>query len=474
MLRHTTALALAAGALAALPATSHAATITTNGADVLFSAKSGERNNVRVFLQNSALMIQDSGAPLSASGRCRITAPGLATCGTSGTEFLKVRLGDKDDVAEMTVPKLVAQFQGDDGQDTFFANVKTTPSRTAYHGGFGLDVVDYNGTTSGIDVDLDNVADDGRTGTNDIDNVGPTTESIRGSIFDDVLIGDEGNNIIEGRAGNDTLVGGEGIDRFAEGPGANGADRMFGGGGENDQVDYRERTGGVNVSLDDRAGDGAPGEGDDVRADVEHAAGGSGSDTLTGSASSNLLEGGTGIDTLAGLGANDYLIVSDGKGDDTVGCGEGDRDFVQNDTGDILGRDCEGRTTTTAVGVFSMPARFTARPGRTSALTMRWTHPVRWDRVDEVTIRLSDRGRTVGRITVEQETGTVRASGAIEVAGASRVTGRGDERTMTARLPIRVSERLAGRTLTAQIGATEDGGRRQALKTAGRIRVLAR
>lgn len=474
MLRHTTALALAAGALAVLPATGDAATITTNGADVLFSAKGGERNNVRVFLQNSALMIQDAGAPLTASGRCRITAPGLATCGTSGTEFLKVRLGDQDDVAEMTVPKLVAQFQGDDGNDTFFANVKTTPSRTAYHGGFDTDVVDYSGTTAGIDVDLDNVADDGRTGTNDIDNVGPTTENIRGSIFDDVLVGDAGNNVIEGRAGNDTLVGGEGIDRFVEGPAADGADRMFGGGGANDQVDYRARTGGVNVTLDDRAGDGAPGEGDDVRTDVEHAAGGSGSDTLTGSGSSNVLEGGSGIDTLAGLGANDYLIVSDGKGDDTVGCGAGDRDFVQNDAGDILGRDCEGRTTTTAVGAFSMPKRFTARPGRTATLTMRWTHPVRWDRLHEVILRLSYDGRTVGRITVEQESGAVRASGAVEVTGASRVTPAGDERTLTARLPIRVSQRFAGRTLTAQVGATEDGGRTQASKTAGRIRVLAR
>ena len=43
--------------------------------------------------------------------------------------------------------------------------------------------------------------------------------------------------------------------------------------------------------------------------------------------------------------------------------------------------------------------------------------------------------------------------------------------TMTARLALRIARRHAGRTLTTQVAAVDDGGARQSFRTVGRIRV---
>ena len=342
--RRAVCLTAALGSIVALPVAAEAATLTTDGGDVLFAAKAGEQNDVDVFLQNDALMIRDNRAPITASGRCRNTAPGTASCGTSGNLFLKIRLGDRNDFAEMTVPRLLAQFQGDDGDDVFFANVKTPPSRAHYHGGFGFDAVDYNGSTGPIRVTLDNDDNDGRLGTNDIDNVGLTTEKIAGSAFGDILTGnDDHRGIFEDRAGVDTMIGLGQSDQFEEGPEPNGADSMFGGGGFHDAVSYRQRAGAVKVSLNDRADDGAV-EGDNVDRDVEHITGGAGSDTLSGDQDGNIIDGGGGGRDVIGSGAGGDVIVGilDGAGDDTVGCG-GEVDNVQFDVGDIVDADCEFR-----------------------------------------------------------------------------------------------------------------------------------
>ena len=77
----------ALGSIVALPVAAEAATLTlTDGGDVLFAAKAGEQNDVDVFfLQNDALMIRDNRAPITASGRCRNTAPARRAAGRPGT-----------------------------------------------------------------------------------------------------------------------------------------------------------------------------------------------------------------------------------------------------------------------------------------------------------------------------------------------------------------------------------------------------
>jgi hypothetical protein len=99
------------------------------------------------------------------------------------------------------------------------------------------------------------------------------------------------------------------------------------------------------VTLNDVADDGAAGEGDNVRSDIEAVAsatqagpnGAGGNDTLIGTAGTNDLNGGRGNDTIDGGLGNDLL--SGGAGDDTINAQDGFADFVAcgpgNDTANV-------------------------------------------------------------------------------------------------------------------------------------------
>src|SRR3954452_8278405 len=95
-------------------------------------------------------------------------------------------------------------------------------------------------------------------------------------------------------AGDDTVTGGGGDDDFVAGAGAD----SYAGGAGSDRVDYSARTAALTVDVDDVADD--AGEGDNVRRDIERVSGGSGADTITGSAAADRLDGGPGEDTLLG------------------------------------------------------------------------------------------------------------------------------------------------------------------------------
>jgi len=191
-------------------------------------------------------------------------------------------------------------------------------------GGTGTDSVSYNPESRAVSVTTsDGLANDGVIDVDpstlgnqsEGDNVSSDVESISGGSGNDFLEGGIGAGTIQGNGGNDVLNGGDDTD----------PDIIIGGGGT-DTVSYEGRSGGVNVSLDGVANDGALGENDDVRADVERIIGGGGNDTLTGNASPNFITGGDGNDTLNGLGGNDRLFG--GAGNDTFNGGSGTGDWV--------------------------------------------------------------------------------------------------------------------------------------------------
>jgi uncharacterized repeat protein (TIGR01451 family) len=278
----------------------------------------------------------------------------------------------------------------------------------ALNGGAGEDVADYSSRTNAVNVSLDGVANDGESGEND--NVGTDVEDVVGGGGDDILTGNaqanlldggDGNDLLDGGLGPDTLVGGPGLDdtvdyssrtdpvtvnldgtsssgNAGDGPpgardtiesdvedaiGGSGADTFngnesdntfdggpsadtFNGGGGFDAVDYSSRSEPVSVSLDGIANDGAAGEGDNVGTDMEDAFGGSGDDTFSGNASSNLFVGGPGADTLDGGGGDDILLggpgadtLTGGPGVDLIDGGE-DNDSVQSRDGEADDVDC--------------------------------------------------------------------------------------------------------------------------------------
>ena len=202
-------------------------------------------------------------------------------------------------------------------------------------GGGGVDTVTYAGRIAGVVADADGRPDDGDASDGPAatrDTIGLDVENLVGGAGADTLKGTAGANRLDGMGGNDWLNGGFGRDVLAGGAGT-------------DTVSYAGRTTALTVDLDSVADDGDANDGpagarDDVRGDVENLVGGSGSDTLTGSAAANRLTGGPGADTLFGLGGADVLRIDDGVTDARTACGAG-ADVVAADAADPADPDCE-------------------------------------------------------------------------------------------------------------------------------------
>jgi hypothetical protein len=150
-----------------------------------------------------------------------------------------------------------------------------------------------------------------------------------------LLLGGNGNDILQGGSTGDE-IGGENGDDVVSGGG--GSDILSGGNGF-DTVDYSASLQPVSVSADANSDDGALGEGDYVEPTFEAIKGTAGDDTLTAPARGGTLDGGGGSDILRGSGGDDHILAADGT-PDTVTCGGGD-DTVDGDASDTAAADCE-------------------------------------------------------------------------------------------------------------------------------------
>jgi Ca2+-binding RTX toxin-like protein len=128
-----------------------------------------------------------------------------------------------------------------------------------------------------------------------------------GTIFSDLLQGNDGDDEIYALAGNDSLQGFEG------------ADRLDGGGGI-DIAFYSDSDFGVTVNLDAGRGWHGSAEGDRLIS-IENVFGSYYADGLIGNYQANVLTGDGGNDTLVGGGGTDTL--NGGEGDDTLKGGGG-------------------------------------------------------------------------------------------------------------------------------------------------------
>jgi Ca2+-binding RTX toxin-like protein len=200
---------------------------------------------------------------------------------------------------------------------------------------------------------------------------GALADILTGAGGADTLNAGAGNDLLQGGASNDVLGGGSGDDGLSGGgandvlAGGSGSDDIYGGSGT-DTAGYGAATVGIVVTLDDVADDGAPGEEDNVHADVENVTGGHGDDRITGSAFANVFKGGDGndalvgiedadrleggpgndtidagpgVDTILGSAGQDVIEARDGEGD-TIFCGA-DPDIVRADPIDLVDTDCE-------------------------------------------------------------------------------------------------------------------------------------
>ena len=271
-------------------------------------------------------------------------------------------------------------LKGGSGDDTFMGG----SGADIFYGASGSDTVTYEDhvpedgydESAHVTVTIDAVADDGSAGEGD--NVKLDVENVTGGLGSDTITGSGAPNVLNGGGtvqytswfgqdklhggdGNDTLYGGNRND-YLYGEGGNdklfgdedgdhlyggagndtldggpGCDNDFVGGSGSDTLSFASWTSGVVVSLDGVKNDGvaqgaafgygACGDGwgnwfwEDVGSEVENIVGGSGNDTLKGSALSNVLTGGIGFDKLYGYGGNDTL--DGGSGADSLNGGTG-------------------------------------------------------------------------------------------------------------------------------------------------------
>ncbi|MGO1078041.1 calcium-binding protein [Inquilinus sp. CA228] len=181
-------------------------------------------------------------------------------------------------------------------------------------GGAGVDTVDYSNSNTGVQVSFET---NGFLGDANGDVIDADVENVSGSALNDLMVSADGSNtlfgvegadVLIGRGGNDILVGGTGDDILQ---GGIGADRLDGGDGI-DRADYSDSVAAVIANLTTGTGSGGDAQGD-VLVSIEGARGGSGNDTLTGSAGNNDIFGSNGDDVLNGLAGRDGLNGESGN-----------------------------------------------------------------------------------------------------------------------------------------------------------------
>ena len=183
--------------------------------------------------------------------------------------------------------------------------------------------------------------------------LGAGDDTFSGGDGDDIAQGGEGHDYLIGSAGNDQHFGDGGNDDIMGGPGNDIED----GGPGDDRIGYsagikqrrrpgrrhaprRRRaptsslldahTGGMTISIDGQANDGAAGEGDNVGADFEQIDGTTANDVFFGSPGPDPFSGGSGIDEIHGGDGPDALY---GGGSDDRIFGDGGSDKVEGANG---------------------------------------------------------------------------------------------------------------------------------------------
>jgi Ca2+-binding RTX toxin-like protein len=179
-------------------------------------------------------------------------------------------------------------------------------------------------------------------------------ENVRGTNFDDKIVGNGlanslvglgGRDSLEGRGGSDTLAGGSGNDTYVFAGGNLGSDVIdesffFGG---NDTLDFSSFAAAVNVALGTTATQTVSANNLNLRLtsgiSIENVKASAFADTIIGNSLANTLEGNAGADTILGGSGNDTL--RGGLGNDVLRGGEGNDTLLGQEGLDLLFGDAD-------------------------------------------------------------------------------------------------------------------------------------
>ena len=185
-------------------------------------------------------------------------------------------------------------------------------------GGAGMDTASYQSSDTGVTVNLkEGTSEGGHANGDTITDI----ENITGSIFKDVLVGDDGVNRLDGNKGDDELKGGIGNDQLY---GKLGNDWLYGGDGDDELLgnEGNDRLFGEN-GVDSLYG----GEDDD------ELYGGGNNDQLYGEMGEDVLYGDEGNDELIGGDGNDWLFGEAGADKLDGGSGIDWASYQESDAG---------------------------------------------------------------------------------------------------------------------------------------------
>ncbi len=193
------------------------------------------------------------------------------------------------------------------------------------NGGDGIDMVKYEDSNLGIDVNLaTNVFSGGHATGDKLINI----ENIVGSAFADKIFGTSGNNLFIGNAGNDFLHGMSGDDTLR---GGSGADILAAGDGI-DTLSYEYSSAGVTVDLYTSKVSGG-----DATGDIINAGGTIGFENVKGSGfNDSIISSSTAYDS---KNDNDDNIFDGGAGNDNLKGGYGDDTLIGGTGNDVLNGD---------------------------------------------------------------------------------------------------------------------------------------
>ncbi|MGB3204278.1 MAG: Ig-like domain-containing protein, partial [Crinalium sp.] len=234
-------------------------------------------------------------------------------------------------------------IDGGEGNDTITGG----GGEDTIDGGTGTNTANYSTAPTGVSVNL--TTGEGLLG-DALGDILLNIQNLRGSNYNDTLIGDSNNNYLYGFAENDSISGGGGTD-YLYGDAGNdtingddGNDYLYGGSGADllnggsgiDTVIYTTSTTGVNVDLSNNTVSGGDAQGD-IISNFEYVQGSNYNDTITGDSNSNYLYGFAGDDLLRGGGGTDYLYGGDGldtlTGANLANFGVGEIDLLTGNAG---------------------------------------------------------------------------------------------------------------------------------------------
>ncbi|MEP5758384.1 MAG: calcium-binding protein [Litoreibacter sp.] len=195
---------------------------------------------------------------------------------------------------------------GGDGDDYILGNV----GDDLFDGGNGTDTIDFSYSSDHFNLDL---SQSNAIFANGFIEQVLNFENIIGGSGNNVLTGSASDNVIDGGTGNDYLYGGDGNDYIFGNIGAD----FYDGGDGNDTIDhsYNSSDFSINLSLSQTVF--TSGFVEQVL-NFENVVGGSGNNTLTGSAFDNVIDGGDGNDILTGGGGADQFLFSSSFDNDVV------------------------------------------------------------------------------------------------------------------------------------------------------------